>query len=254
MDNELLKVENVTVAFDDFKALDDVSIAAPLGGVQVVIGPNGAGKSTLMDTIIGRVHPISGRILFKGEDVTRLPEYQIVRRGICRKFQTPGILPTLTVEQNIMVAGKHHRGCRWSFRSSLSNAERYHVNEILDLIDLRSKSRMLAGHLAHGAKQWLEIGMVVSSNADLLLLDEPAAGMTQQERSKTAELVKNLGRNHSLIVIDHDMDFVEQLEAPVSVLHMGRMLRQGSIHEVRSDAQVQSVYLGRVEEVSVVKA
>jgi urea transport system ATP-binding protein len=254
MDTPLLQVENVTVSFDGFKALDNVSLSAVPTSVQVVIGPNGAGKSTLMDTIIGRVRPVSGRVMFKGADMVRLPEYEIVRRGICRKFQTPGILPTLTVEENVAVAAKRSRGWLGSFKRSLSAGERAHVADILDIIGLSGKRQMLAAHLAHGAKQWLEIGMVVSSNAELLLLDEPAAGMTQQERGKTAELIKSLARRHSFIVIDHDMDFVEQLKAPVSVLHMGRMLKQGSIDEVRNDAQVQSVYLGRVEEADLAQA
>jgi urea transport system ATP-binding protein len=249
----LLQVENVTVSFDGFKALDAVSLSATSTTIQVIIGPNGAGKSTLMDTIIGRVRPVSGRVRFKGVDLTRLPEYEIVRSGICRKFQTPGILPTLTVQENIAVAAKRHRGWLSSFRCSLTPAEREQVDETLDIIGLKSKSEMLAAHLAHGAKQWLEIGMVVSSNADLLLLDEPAAGMTQQERARTAELIKHLSRRHAFIVIDHDMDFVEQLDAPVSVLHMGRMLKQGSIEDVRNDAQVQAVYLGR-EETAIAQA
>jgi urea transport system ATP-binding protein len=250
----LLKVENVTVSFDGFKALDNVSLSAVPTSIQVVIGPNGAGKSTLMDTVIGRVRPVSGRVMFKGADMVRLPEYEIVRRGICRKFQTPGILPTLTVEENVAVAARRSRGWLGSFKRSLSVAERDHVGEVLEIIGLSGKRQMLAAHLAHGAKQWLEIGMVVSSNAELLLLDEPAAGMTQQERGKTAELIKSLARRHAFIVIDHDMDFVEQLKAPVSVLHMGRMLKQGSIDEVRNDAQVQSVYLGRVEEADLAQA
>jgi urea transport system ATP-binding protein len=254
MGKVLLEVENVTVSFDGFKALDNVSLTAAATSVQVVIGPNGAGKSTLMDTIIGRVRPVSGRVMFKGANVTRLPEYEIVRRGICRKFQTPGILPTLTVEENIILAARRSRGWLNSFRKSVTAAERNNVDRILDIIGLDSKKRMLAAYLAHGAKQWLEIGMVVSSNADLLLLDEPAAGMTHQERAKTAGLIRNLARNHSFIVIDHDMDFVEQLEAPVSVLHLGRVLTQGSIAEVRQNPQVQSVYLGRVEEAEVAQA
>jgi urea transport system ATP-binding protein len=254
MDNALLEVQNVTVSFEGFKALDNVSLTAAPTSVQVVIGPNGAGKSTLMDTIIGRVRPVSGRVMFKGADMTRLPEYEIVRRGICRKFQTPGILLTLTVEENIILAARRSRGWVNSFRKSVTAAERDNVDRVLEIIGLASKKQMLAAHLAHGAKQWLEIGMVVSSNADLLLLDEPAAGMTQQERTKTAGLIKDLARRHSLIVIDHDMDFVEQLDAPVSVLHMGRVLTQGSIADVRQNAQVQSVYLGRVEEEELAQA
>jgi urea transport system ATP-binding protein len=254
MDTPLLSVENVTVSFEGFKALDNVSLAAVPTSIQVVIGPNGAGKSTLMDTIIGRVRPVRGRVMFKGADMARLPEYEIVRRGICRKFQTPGILPTLTVEENIAVAARRSRGWISAFRRSLSNAEQAHVDEVLEIIGLSGKRKMQAAHLAHGAKQWLEIGMVVSSNGELLLLDEPAAGMTHQERAKTAELIKSLARRHAFIVIDHDIDFVEALDAPVSVLHMGRMLKQGTIEDVRNDAQVQAVYLGRVEEIELAQA
>jgi urea transport system ATP-binding protein len=254
MAEPLLQVENITVSFEGFKALDGVSITAMPNTVAVVIGPNGAGKSTLMDAIIGRVHPVAGRVGFKGEDITRLPEYEIVRRGICRKFQTPGILPSLTVEQNVIVAAKRNRGWFSTLRRSISESESARVSEILDLIALSDKRKMLASHLAHGAKQWLEIGMVVASDGELLLLDEPAAGMTHQERGKTADLIKNLAQRHAFVVIDHDMDFVEQLDAPVTVLHMGRMLRQGTIEEVRNDPQVQAVYLGRSEEETVADA
>ncbi len=245
MSDSLLQIDNVTVSFQGFKALDSVSFSLAPGSMRTIIGPNGAGKSTLMDTIIGRVRPVSGRILYKGSDITRLPEYEVVRRGICRKFQTPGILPTLTVEENIIVAAKRHRAWFKALRTHITAAECDRVEEILDLIVLREKRRMLAAHLAHGAKQWLEIGMVVASDAELLLLDEPAAGMTHQEREKTANLIKRLIGRCAFVVIDHDMDFVEQLNAPVSVLHMGRILCEGTIDEVRSNSQVKSVYLGR---------
>jgi len=248
MAEPLLQVENITVSFEGFKALDDVSLTVSPTTVEVVIGSNGAGKSTLMDAIIGRVHPVAGRVRFKGEEITSLPEYEIVRRGICRKFQTPGILPTLTVEENVIVAAKRSRGWISTLRRSITGSEAARVSEILELIALSEKRKMLAAHLAHGAKQWLEIGMVVASDGDLLLLDEPAAGMTHQERAKTADLIKALAKRHAFVVIDHDMDFVEQLNAPVTVLHMGRLLRQGSIDEVRNDPQVQAVYLGRAEE------
>ncbi len=251
MAEPLLRVENVTVSFEGFKALDDVSISVFPTSVAVVIGSNGAGKSTLMDAVIGRVHPVSGRVRFKGEDITNLPEYEIVRRGICRKFQTPGILSTLTVEENVMVAAKRSRGWMSTLRTSIAPSERVRVSEILELIALSEKRKMLAAHLAHGAKQWLEIGMVVASDGDLLLLDEPAAGMTHQERAKTADLIKSLAQRHAFVVIDHDMDFVEALNAPVTVLHQGRLLRQGTIDEVRNDPQVQAVYLGRAEEETV---
>lgn len=246
MTPSLLEVENVTVSFEGFKALDSVSLSMEANSVRVVIGPNGAGKSTLMDTIIGRVRPISGRVIFKGADITRLPEYEIVRRGICRKFQAPGILESLSIEDNLIVAAKRRRGWTSSFRTAISREEANRVDHILDLIGLRERRLNLAAHLAHGAKQWLEIGMVVASDAELLLLDEPAAGMTHPEREQTARLVKELAQNHACIVIDHDMDFVEQLQAPVNVLHQGRMLRFGTFDEVRNDPQVAAVYLGRV--------
>ncbi len=245
MTEPLLRVEHLTVSFEGFKALDDVSISLMPKSVEVIIGPNGAGKSTLMDAIIGRVHPVSGRVILKEAEVTRLPEYLIVRRGICRKFQTPGILPSLTVEENILVAATRERGWLSTMRRSISSAVKARIDEILELVALREKRRMLSAHLSHGAKQWLEIGMVVASDSDLLLLDEPAAGMTHQERSKTAELIKGLARRHAIVVIDHDMDFVEQLTAPITVLHMGRILCQGNIETVRNDPQVRAVYLGR---------
>lgn len=250
----LLQVEDITVSFEGFKALDRVSLSVMERSVRVVIGPNGAGKSTLMDTIIRRVKPVSGKVILKGADISSLPEYEVVRRGICRKFQTPGILPNLTVEENVIVAAKRARGWLNTLRTSISASERERVEEILDLISLSDRRWTLAGHLAHGAKQWLEIGMVVASECELLLLDEPAAGMTHQERARTAELIRKLARGRAFIVIDHDMDFVEQLDAPVSVLHMGRVIREGSIDEVRDDPQVKAVYLGRCEETNVASA
>jgi urea transport system ATP-binding protein len=231
----LLAVEDVTVSYDGFKALDGLSLAVQAGKIQVLIGSNGAGKSTLLDTIIGRVRATSGRIIFKGEDITRLPEHLIVRRGICRKFQTPGVLEALTVEENLLVAATRNRSSWHVLTRGRSLAERTRVEEILGLIRLASKRTMLAANLAHGEKQWLEIGMVVASDADLLLLDEPAAGMSHGEAQATAELIHSLSGRHAFIVIDHDMDFVERLASPVTVLHMGRFLAKGSVAEIRSD-------------------
>jgi urea transport system ATP-binding protein len=250
----LLSVESVTVSFDGFKALDDLSFSVAAGVCHVLIGPNGAGKSTLLDAIIGRVRPTSGHVLFKGADLVKVPEYEIVRRGICRKFQTPGVLDALTIEDNLRVAATRNRGAWHSLSSSTSAAERARVDEVLEIIGLASRRRDLAAELAHGMKQWLEIGMVVASDADLLLLDEPAAGMTHQEAEATARLIRSLTGQHSFIVIDHDMDFVEQLSAPVSVLNMGRMLAHGTVDEIRRNAEVQAVYLGRAREGDVARA
>ncbi len=250
----LLSVEHVTVSYDGFKALDDLSLTVAGGAVSVLVGPNGAGKSTLLDTVIGRVRATSGRIVFKGEDVGRLPEYQIVRRGICRKFQTPGVLEALTVEENLVVAATRQRSSWHVLTTARPAAERARVAEVLDITRLGAKRAMLAANLAHGEKQWLEIGMVVASDAELLLLDEPAAGMTHGEAQATAELIRSLCGRHAFIVIDHDMDFVERLASPVSVLHQGRLLAQGSVAEIRRDPKVEAVYLGRSVEAHAARA
>ncbi len=241
----LLDVDHVTVSYDGFKALDDLSFSLAPGAVRVLIGPNGAGKSTLLDTIIGRVRPSEGRIVFKGEDISALPDFRIVQRGICRKFQTPGVLDELSVEANILVAATRDRRSWRSLTTARLPSERERVHEVLATIGLTAKREMPAVQLAHGERQWLEIGMVVASDADLLLLDEPAAGMTHREAGATADLIRSLGGRHAVIVIDHDMDFVEQIAAPVSVLHMGHMLAHGSIAEIRNDPTVAAVYLGR---------
>lgn len=244
----LLRVEELTVSFDGFKAVDGMTLSVASKEVRVLIGPNGAGKSTLMDAIIGRVRAASGRVFFKGEDITQLAEYKIARRGICRKFQAPGILENLSVFENVLLAAQKRRGCWSSFRQSASPAVKDHAEEILGLIGLQEKRNSPGGTLAHGQKQWLEIGMVVASDADLLLLDEPAAGMSHGEAAQTAELIRRLSAWHSFIVIDHDMDFIERLGAPVTVLHMGRCLRQGTLQEIRNDPEVTSIYLGRAQE------
>jgi urea transport system ATP-binding protein len=247
----LLSVEHVTVSFDGFKALNDLSFSLAPGACHVLVGPNGAGKSTLLDTIIGRVRPMSGRILFKGDDLANVPEYAIVRRGICRKFQTPGVLDALTIEDNLRVAVTRNRGAWHALTAPASTAERERIDEVLSIIGLTERRYDLAAELAHGNKQWLEIGMVVASDADLLLLDEPAAGMTHQEAEATASLIRSLTGRHAFIVIDHDMDFVEQLSAPVSVLNQGSMLAHGnSVADIRRNPEVEAVYLGRAHEVN----
>lgn len=250
MSEPLLRVEDLVVSFDGFRAVDGMNLSIQPREVRVLIGPNGAGKSTLLDAIIGHVRPASGRVLFKGQEVTRLPEYKIVRKGICRKFQAPGVLENLTVAENLAVAAQRHRDWWHSLSLRASAAVERDVDEVLHLIGLGEKRHSLAKELAHGQKQWLEIGMVVASDADLLLLDEPAAGMTHGEAAQTAELIRRLSQWHSFLVIDHDMGFVAQLEAPVTVLHQGRLLKEGTLEEVRNDPRVASVYLGRAREES----
>ncbi len=243
----LLAVDGVTVDFDGFKALNGFSLTLDRGSLRILIGPNGAGKSTLCDTIIGRVRATSGQVLFKGEDITHLPEHEIVRRGICRKFQTPGVLPSLSVFDNLAIAAQRDRHWWHSFGRGQAKDEQDRVEEVLETIGLADRRHVLAGELAHGEKQWLEIGMVVATDADLLLLDEPTAGMGPHETSRTVTLIRSLLGRHAVLVIDHDMSFVEQLDGRVTVMHMGQFLKEGSVAEIRSDADVAAVYLGRSE-------
>ena len=241
----LLRIENVTVDFDGFKALNDLDLTLKAGSLTVVIGPNGAGKSTMCDTVIGRVRPTSGRILFHGEDISKLAEDRIVRKGICRKFQTPGVLVGLSVIDNLVVAATKDR--RWwrSLTLQAPKSARERAEEVLLMVGLEERRDALAGELSHGEKQWLEIGMVVATEAELLLLDEPTAGMGAEESTRTAQIVRSLIGRHTVLVIDHDIDFVEQLGGHVAVLHQGHLFKEGSLAEVRNDPDVASIYLGR---------
>ncbi len=244
----ILMMENVTVDFDGFKAVNDVSLSLSPGELRILIGPNGAGKSTICDTIIGRVRATSGRITFKDTVITNMPEQEIVRLGICRKFQTPGVLPTLTVMQNLLVAARKNRAWWRALTTSVPADELASAEEILEKIGLTDRRGIIAADLAHGEKQWLEIGMVVATDADLLLLDEPTAGMGPQDTQRTADLILSLLGRHAVLVIDHDMSFVEALNGYTTVLHQGQVLKEGTVAEVRADAQVAAVYLGRAKE------
>jgi urea transport system ATP-binding protein len=245
MAEPLLELHDVHVAFDGFRALDGISLRIFRRSARVIIGPNGAGKSTLLDTVIGRTRATRGRVVFRGQDITRMPEHRIVRAGICRKFQTPGVLEHLTVDDNLAIAVRRNK--RWwaHLRTGLDRAERARVDEVLREIGMTARRERVAAELAHGEKQWLEIGMVLASDAELILLDEPTSGMTPAETDRTAALIRRLAARHTVVVIDHDMAFVEQLAAPVTVLHMGRVLKHGTIRELRDDPDVIAIYLGR---------
>ncbi|GGR18721.1 urea ABC transporter ATP-binding protein UrtD [Deinococcus ruber] len=244
----LLDVQNITVSFDGFKAIQNLSLSVARGSLRVLIGPNGAGKSTLLDTIIGKVRPASGDVRYRGQSIIRLPEYKIANLGICRKFQAPGVLDGLSVRENLRVAAKRRKGVFASLKPGASAAETARVNELLTLTGLSGKAGQLASLLAHGEKQWLEIGMVVAAEPELLLLDEPTAGMTAQETAQTAELIRSLAGRHTVLVIDHDMQFVELLNAPITVLHQGQVFREGDLAALRADAEVMEIYLGRPKE------
>lgn len=241
----LLDIQDVHVTLDGFRALDGVSLQISPRTARVIIGPNGAGKSTLLDAIIGRTRATSGRIVFRGQDITRMAEHRIVRAGICRKFQTPGVLEQMTVYDNLAIAVRRHKQWWAHFRVQLDAAERARVDEVLLEIGMAERRDRRAAELAHGEKQWLEIGMVLASDAELVLLDEPTSGMTPAETDRTAALIHRLAARHTVVVIDHDMQFVEKLAAPVTVLHQGRVLKHGDIQALRVDPEVIAIYLGR---------
>ena len=243
----MLRMENVIVDFDGFKAINDLSLTIESGSMTVVIGPNGAGKSTMCDTIIGRVRPTAGRVLFHGEEIQREAEHRIVARGICRKFQTPGVLIGLSVIDNLAIAAMRDR--RWwkSFTRTGEEEARAKAEEVLAKVGLADRRDALAGNLSHGEKQWLEIGMVVATDAELLLLDEPTAGMGAVESTQTADIIKTLVGKHAVLVIDHDIDFVSQLDGHVVVLHQGALLREGTLAAIRQDEEVAAIYLGRAK-------
>lgn len=244
----LLEVQNVTVSFDGFKAIQNLSLTVPRGSLRVLIGPNGAGKSTLLDTIIGKVRPASGEVRYRGQVISRLPEHRIASLGICRKFQAPGVLEGLSVRENLLVAARRRKGVFATLTARPTQAEQERADELLRLTGLQERAEVNAASLAHGEKQWLEIGMVVAADPELLLLDEPTAGMTAHETAQTAELIQRLAGQHTVLVIDHDMAFVELLGAPITVLHQGQVFREGDLETLRADPEVMEIYLGRPRE------
>jgi urea transport system ATP-binding protein len=247
MSRLLLGVEDVTKTYDGFKAISDLTFYLFEGELRTVIGPNGAGKSTFFDLITGRAKPDKGTIEFGRTDLTKLNEYEINRLGIGRKFQTPSVYVEHTVWQNLMLSLAGSRGVFHSIFHKWSSTERDRIDELLKLIRLDAKRDWRAGRLAHGEKQWLEIGMLLSQDPQLLLVDEPAAGMTDEETHRTGELLISLAGKHSLIVVEHDMTFVRQIaqNRKVTVLHQGGLLCEGTFEQVQSNPKVREVYLGR---------
>ena len=243
----ILAARDVCKTFDGFKAISNLNFSMEEGELRTVIGPNGAGKTTFLDLITGRTKPDTGDIRFGAEevDLIRKSEYEIYRLGIGRKFQTPTVYSDHTVFENILLSLEGSRGVFATLFSRVTPAQRDRIREILQTIGLAAKEDAKAGSLAHGQKQWLEIGMLLAQNARLLLVDEPAAGMTDEETAKTGELLLSLAGKHSIIVIEHDMVFVRQIASKVTVLHQGTILCEGTVDEVQSDERVIEVYLGR---------
>ncbi|HEV6965745.1 MULTISPECIES: urea ABC transporter ATP-binding protein UrtD [Roseateles] len=244
-----LYVEDLKVAFDGFQALGGLSFTVGVGELRCVIGPNGAGKTTTMDCITGKTRPDSGRIYFGSNlDLRTMNEAQIARAGIGRKFQKPTVFEALTVAENLELALAGDRRARFAMRARLTGEQRDRLDELLKTVHLAEERTRLAGLLSHGQKQWLEIGMLLAQDPKLLLLDEPVAGMTDEETERTAELFLSLEGQHSLVVVEHDMAFVGTLAGAhrtVTVLHEGRTLAEGTMAAVQSDEKVIEVYLGR---------
>jgi urea transport system ATP-binding protein len=242
----LLYLDNVSVSFDGFRALNALSLAVDPSEMRAIIGPNGAGKTTMMDVITGKTRPTEGTALFEGvHDLTRLDEAEIAVLGIGRKFQTPTVFEMHSVEDNLLLALKADRRAFPTLLSRRGAAERERIDALLERVRLKDQRRRKASELSHGQKQWLEIGMLLAQEPKLLLVDEPAAGMTDQETADTADLLREIARTQSVVVVEHDMSFVRDLDVKVTVLHEGSVLAEGSLDAVSANERVIEVYLGR---------
>jgi len=242
----ILYLDDVTVSFDGFRAINELSLAIEAGELRCIIGPNGAGKTTMMDIITGKTRPDEGTVFFGGTiDLLRHSEAEIARFGIGRKFQRPTVFEALSVFENLELALQGPRSLRSSLWGRLSGEQRDRLAEVMELIRLAEQMNRSAGLLSHGQKQWLEIGMLLVQDPKLILLDEPVAGMTDQETERTAELILTLKQRHSMIVVEHDMGFVDRIAEKVTVLAEGSVLAEGTLAEVQSNESVIEVYLGR---------
>ncbi len=243
--NEIvLAIEDLTVSFDGFKAVDGLNLYVEKDELRAVIGPNGAGKTTVLDLICGKTKATAGSIQFKGIELTAMPEHKIVQAGVGRKFQNPSIYENLTVFENLEISYPRGRGVIGSLLFERTSDVTDRIHEVLEEIFLVDHPNTQAGLLSHGQKQWLEIGMLIIQNPELLLLDEPVAGMSVSEREKTAELLNRISKGRSVIVIEHDMEFVKRIADNVTVLHQGKLLAEGSMESVQGNPKVIEVYLG----------
>lgn len=241
-----LALDGVNRSFDGFKAINNLSLTIEKGELRAVIGPNGAGKTTMMDIITGKTRPDTGEVLWNQTvDLTRIDEAGSARLGIGRKFQKPTVFETQTVEDNIGLALKDDRSVWATLFHRKTKDETDKITELLDLVKLTPHRDEMAGDLSHGQKQWLEIGMLLAQDPELLLVDEPAAGMTDAETMRTADLLRSIAGKHTVVVVEHDMDFVRALDCRVTVLHQGHVLAEGSLDHVSANKQVIEVYLGR---------
>jgi urea transport system ATP-binding protein len=243
--DKILYLEKLTVSFDGFKALDSLTLYVEPGELRCIIGPNGAGKTTMMDVITGKTRPDSGTAWFgRRANLIQMSEPEIVQAGIGRKFQKPTVFEYLTVFDNLELSLAGKKTFWAALVARLTPAQRDRIDQVLDIIGLTNQRAVLARTLAHGQKQWLEIGMLLMQDPELLLVDEPVAGMTPQETERTAALLQSLAGEHSVIVVEHDMEFVRSIARRVTVLHEGRVLAEGDMDQVQNDQRVIDVYLG----------
>lgn len=245
MSTKVLDIQNVTVSFDGFKALNNLNFSMDEGELRVIIGPNGAGKTTFLDVITGKTKPTEGTAYFKGKDLRKFKEHQIARLGIGRKFQTPRVYLNLTPRENLELSCNQNKNVFSTLLKKTPPAEKRTVGGLLETIGLDHKADLPAALLSHGEKQWLEIGMLVAQSPDLLLVDEPVAGLTDEETEQTGKLLMSLAESHSIVVIEHDMEFVRQIARQVTVLHQGSVLCEGTMDQVQNDPRVVEVYLGK---------
>jgi urea transport system ATP-binding protein len=240
----LLELRGVSVSFDGFLALNDLNLSLQPGELRAVIGPNGAGKTTFLDVITGKVRPTQGDVLFRGRSLLGIAEHRIARLGIGRKFQAPRVYENLTPRRNLELAVKGGHGPFTLLFGRLDLRQRDRVQQLLALVGLEAHASQRAGSLSHGQKQWLEIAMLLAQDPDLLLVDEPVAGLSEEETERTGALLRSLAGDHTVLVIEHDMDFIRELGCPVTVLHEGHVLCEGPMDVVQNDPRVIEVYLG----------
>lgn len=245
MSETILEIDDLTVSFDGFKALNHLKFKMNKGELRVIIGPNGAGKTTFLDVITGKVQPTEGNVFFKGKNLRKISEHQIARMGIGRKFQTPRVYLNLTVKDNLDLVANKTKNVFSTLFNKPTEQDKRNVVSLLETIGLTAKAELQAELLSHGEKQRLEIGMLVAQSPDLLLVDEPVAGLTDEETENVGNLLLALAENHSIIVIEHDMEFVRQIAKQVTVLHQGTVLCEGTMNEIQNDPRVIEVYLGQ---------
>ena len=248
MTTPLLELKKISVSFEGFLALRDLDLVLNQGDLRAVIGPNGAGKTTFLDVITGKIVPTKGEVIFKEKSLIGQKEFRIERKGVGRKFQSPRIFENLSVQENLALAVSRPKTPFSLLMKSLKVKNLDEIQRLMSIVNLQAKANIRAGALSHGQKQWLEIAMLVGQDPDLLLVDEPVAGLTDEETDLTADLLKSLAGDHTILVIDHDMEFIRRLDCPVSVLHQGHVLKEGSMSEIEKDPLVIEIYLGQSEE------